>query len=165
MPDSSKDVKYMGVYVANVTAIKALKELLGISEPESLKTKPEIVLEEGMTLPDTPDKTMVYKVKIVSDDPIKLEVLKASGGVAYADLSKIYGDISNPPDLPSTETAVESAREFLGDKGLMPIDAEFSKVVTDFAEIARKDQNTSEVSIGIRKTQGGRDTWCENDNW
>ena len=176
VPDSSKDVKYMGVYVANVTEIKALKELLGISEPESPKPKPEIVLEEGMTLPDTPDKTMVYKVKspevttekvvalaealglgsnvtendekfIVSDDPIELEVLKASGRVAYADLSEIYGDIGNPPDLPSTETAVESAREFLSDKGLMPVDAEFRKVVTDFAEIARKDQNTSEISI------------------
>jgi len=129
-----------------------------------------------MTLPDTPDKTMVYKVKspevttekvvalaealglgsnvtendekfIVSDDPIELEVLKASERVAYADLSEIYGDIGNPPNLPSEDSAVESARKFLSDKGLMPVDAEFRKVVTDFAEIARKDQNTSEISI------------------
>ena len=176
VPDSSKDVKYMGVYVANVTEIKALKELLGISEPESPKPNPEIVLEEGMTLPDTPDKTMVYKVKspeitaenvvalaealglgsgvtendekfIMRDGSLELEVLKASGRVAYADLSKIYGDISNPPNLPSEESAIESARKFLSDKGLMPADAEFRKVVTDFAEIARKDQNTSEISI------------------
>jgi len=42
VPDSSKDVKYMGVYVANVTAIEALKELLGISEPESQKPIPAL---------------------------------------------------------------------------------------------------------------------------
>jgi len=42
VPDSSKDVKYMGVYVANVTAIEALKELLGISEPESPKPIPAL---------------------------------------------------------------------------------------------------------------------------
>jgi len=174
VPDSSRDVKYMAVYVANVTAIKALKEL--ICESESQKTNPEIVLGEGMTLPDTPDKMMVYKVKrpevtvekvlalaealglegnitgtdekfIVRNGSFELEVLKASGRVAYADLSKIYGDISNPPNLPSEDSAIESAIKFLSDKGLMPSDAEFSKVVTDFAEIARKDPNTSEVSV------------------
>ena len=37
VPDSSKNVKYMGVYEANVTAIEVLKELLGISEPKSPK--------------------------------------------------------------------------------------------------------------------------------
>jgi len=177
VPDSSKDVKYTSVYVANVTAIKALKELVGVIEPEPPKPKPEIVLEKGMTLPDTPDKMMVYKVKspeittenvvalaealglgsgvtendgkfIVRNGSLELEVLKASGRVAYADLSRIYGDISSsPPNLPSEESAIESARKFLSDKGLMPSDAKFSKVVTDFAEIARKDQNTGEVSI------------------
>ena len=176
VPDSSKDVKYTGVYVANVTAIKALKELVGVIEPELPKPKPEIILERGMTLPDTPDKMMVYKVKspeittenvvalaealglgsgvtetdekfIVRNGSLELEVLKVSGRVAYADLSRIYGDISNPPNLPSEKSAIESARKFLSDKGLMPSDAKFSKVVTDFAEIAKKDQNTGEVSI------------------
>ena len=138
-------------------------------------SKPDIALDEGVTLPATPDKRMVYKVKspevtaekvvalaetlrlgssitendekiIVRDGSFELEVLKASGRVAYADQSRIYGDISNPPNLPSEKSAVESAREFLSDKGLMPIDAEFSKVVTDTAEIARKDPNTGEIS-------------------
>ena len=42
VPDSDSSIVYMGVYVANVTAIEALKELLGISEPESQKPIPAL---------------------------------------------------------------------------------------------------------------------------
>jgi len=42
VPDSDSSIVYMSVYVANVTAIEALKELLGISEPESPKPIPAL---------------------------------------------------------------------------------------------------------------------------
>ena len=52
VPDSDSSIVYMGVYVANVTAIEALKELLGISEPESPKPIPalrdELENDDGM---------------------------------------------------------------------------------------------------------------------
>ena len=52
VPDSDSSIVYMGVYVANVTAIEALKELLGISEPESQKPIPalrdELENDDGM---------------------------------------------------------------------------------------------------------------------
>ena len=138
-------------------------------------TEINITLGAGMALPVIPDKIMVYKVKkpevtaekvtalaetlgligdvsedanrcIVKHDSLELEVLKASGRLFYRDSSKIYGDINNPPNLPLKETAIKSAKKFLSDNGLMPADAEFSKVVTDTAEIARKDPATGDVS-------------------
>jgi len=166
----------VGVALVNNTANEQLPPMTLYEVRGSVST-PEIALDESVALPEIPDKILVYKVKrpevtaekvaalaetlglrssitendekfIVRDGSFELEVLKASGRVAYADLSKIYGDISNPPNLPSEKSAIESARESLSDKkGLMPSDAEFSKVVTDTAEIARKDPNTGEVSI------------------
>ena len=68
VPDSSKDVKYMGVYVANVTAIEALKELLGISEPESQKPIPalqdELENDDGM-----PSEKPQYTERILTPAP------------------------------------------------------------------------------------------------
>lgn len=138
-------------------------------------TKPNITLGEGVALPEIPDKIMVYKVKrpevtaekvttlaetlgligdvsendervIMKNNSLELEVLKASGRLFYGDSSKIYGDINNPPNLPLKEMAIKSAKEFLSDNGLMPADAEFSKVMTDTSEIARKDPDTGDVS-------------------
>lgn len=153
------------------------EQLPSITVPEisAPATRPNITLGEGVALPETPDKIMVYKVKrpevtaekvttlaetlgligdvsedanrcIVKEDSIELEVLKASGRLFYGDSSKIYGDINNPPNLPLKETAIKSAKEFLSANGLMPADAEFSKVVTDTAETARKDPDTGDVS-------------------
>jgi len=139
-------------------------------------TFPEIVLGEGVVLPEVPDKVMVYKVKspevtaekvialadtlglsgsiteydegfVVRDNSLELEVLKASGGISYTDLSRAHGDINNPPNLPPDEGAMDSAEKFLRDKGLMPEDAEFSEVVTDYTELSTKDPDTGTVSI------------------
>lgn len=143
-------------------------------------TFPEIVLGEGVVLPEAPDKVMVYKVKspevtaekvialadtlglsgsisehdypgssefIVRDNSLELRVVKASGRISYMDLSRAHGDINNPPNLPPDEDAINSAEKFLRDKGLMPEDAGFSEVVTDFTELLTKDPDTGMVSI------------------
>ena len=45
VPDSDSSIVYMGVYEANVTAMEALKELLGISETEPQKPIPALQYE------------------------------------------------------------------------------------------------------------------------
>lgn len=87
---------------------------------------------------------------IVRDNSLELGVVKASGRISYMDLSRLsraYVDINNPPNLPLYEDAIDSAEKFLRDKGLMPEDAEFSEVVTDFTELLTKDPDTGMVSI------------------
>lgn len=68
VPDPDGSIIYMGVYKANVTAIEALKELLGISEPESQKPIPalqdELENDDGM-----PSEKPQYTERILTPAP------------------------------------------------------------------------------------------------
>lgn len=62
---------------------------------------------------------------ILTDGQYHLEVNKNSGRVAYTDASRwmIGNDKDKPSNLPSDDEAIDIARKFLIDKGLMPDDA------------------------------------------
>ena len=120
-------------------------------------TPEEYVL--NTTLPLVPDKLMVYRTKpnitreevtslaerlgmngsvrevdvwfMVTDGQYDLDVSKISGAMVYRDRSRSMtgNDRDKPENLPSDEEAVEIARRFLEERGLMPKDAVFRRVL------------------------------------
>ncbi len=121
----------------------------------SHNTPEEFVL--NTSLPSVPDKLMVYKVVernvtreeiaalaerlgmngsiretyrrfFVKDGPYHLGVLKVSGRISYIDESRVTPTEKDQENLPSDEEAIEIAKEFLNEKGLMPENAKFSGI-------------------------------------
>ncbi len=160
----SGNIVYMNVYSADrKDALRLKKIILQMFQP---------TIKMEVKFPEVPGKLMVYKVKepevtkgnfikmaekfglkgnvmetkdkfILKNGSVELEIIKTSGRITYGDISEMYGNLSEIPNLPSEKVAFNIAINWLKNFGLMPNDAKFSKVVRDWAEIAKKD--------GVRK--------------
>lgn len=139
-----------------------------IYETKAPLSKPNISLDTK--IPILPNEMMVYKTKntvtkesiiklgeklglngdikedeenfYLIDKPFELQVYKPSGGIWYADMSRIYGKEKNPK-LPSENDAVDIAKRFLTDKNLIS-GAIFDKVVTDTKKKVIVDPDTND---------------------
>ncbi len=130
-------------------------------------SKPKIALAKDLVFPEVPDRLTVYRIArptidasgvvelsrtlglnasvedrgdrfYVQDGSFVLEVRKDTGYTFYANMDKIY---IGSPFLLSDEEAITLAKEFLIGKGLMPLEAEFKKIVKDEAQMVKIDEN------------------------
>jgi len=127
--DNMKGFHSTPLYVLNTTLPSAPDKLMVY-----ISKRPEVEREEVALLAKrlglTGNVSEVSDEFILTDGQYHFEVNKKSGRVAYTDASRwmIGNDKDKPSNLPSDDEAIDIARKFLIDKGLMPDDAVLCRV-------------------------------------
>ena len=136
-------------FVLNTTLPEVPKRLMvyECAEPNvTLEYVSQLAKQFGM---NGQPKKEVFGEFVLTDGKYHLEVNTKSGRLAYTDASRwmVGNNIDKPSNLPSDKEAVKLARNYLSEKGLMPVDAVLRDVT--HPRVVAMDKEGNIIGVGF----------------